>query len=259
MAAQEATAETRAKQDTEIAEAQAPPPKATGSHASAQPAREQQQQQQQFKEESYRAQKEKHNRATKQLLKAKRQQPEASSIPKPPPIDISSSQQRPQTSSSKSSKRPTPSYPPWADIRDSPRLSETIHNLALFLSSLPIPLHRATPRILARAISRVLAQQRVMPTNIAFDFALLFWRLIINVFFRSIQPRGAWRIPKEGPVIFVGAPHHNQFLDPLLLASEVRRGSGRRVAFLIAEKSIRRRFIGSAARLLQSSEYRLPL
>jgi hypothetical protein len=64
--------------------------------------------------------------------------------------------------------------------------------------------------------------------------------MIINIFFRSIQvseaafysieallkegfafcllsfalaqPRGAWRIPRpeEGPVIFVGAPHHNQ-------------------------------------------------
>lgn len=54
------------------------------------------------------------------------------------------------------------------------------------------------------------------------------------------------------------SPSH-QFLDPLLLASEVRRGSGRRVAFLIAEKSIKRRFIGTAARLMQSSECpRLP-
>ncbi|CEH17773.1 GLYCEROL-3-PHOSPHATE O-ACYLTRANSFERASE 1 [Ceraceosorus bombacis] len=93
-----------------------------------------------------------------------------------------------------------------------------------------------------------------MATNIAFDIALLFWRIVINVFFRSIQPRGAWKIPRpnEGPVIFVAAPHHNQFLDPLLLASEVRRGSGRRVAFLIAEKSIKRQFIGAAARVMQS-------
>lgn len=51
------------------------------------------------------------------------------------------------------------------------------------------------------------------------------------------------------------ADRHGQFLDPLLLASEVRRGSGRRVAFLIAEKSIKRRFIGAAARLMQSSAY----
>ncbi len=50
----------------------------------------------------------------------------------------------------------------------------------------------------------------------------------------------------------MAAPHHNQFLDPLLLASEVRRASGRRVAFLIAEKSIKRRFIGAAARIMHS-------
>ncbi|KAJ1018806.1 hypothetical protein NDA16_004611 [Ustilago loliicola] len=91
-----------------------------------------------------------------------------------------------------------------------------------------------------------------MASNIAFDIALFFWRIIINLFFREIRPRSAWRVPREGPVIFVAAPHHNQFLDPLLLASEVRRASGRRVAFLIAEKSIKRRFIGAAARIMQS-------
>ncbi|CAO1629513.1 unnamed protein product [Parajaminaea phylloscopi] len=199
------------------------------------------------------------NRATKQFLEAKRQQADPS-IPKPSPIDVSAGKAELPTPTptpapvptSAAFKRPVPSYPRWADGSDSARLARTLHDLALFLSSLPLPLHRVTPRLVARVIARVLARQRVMATNVAFDLALLFWRLIINVFFRSIQPRGAWRIPTEGPVIFVGAPHHNQFLDPLLLASEVRRGSGRRVAFLIAEKSIRRRFIGSAARLLQS-------
>ncbi|KDN45743.1 hypothetical protein K437DRAFT_224087 [Tilletiaria anomala UBC 951] len=94
-----------------------------------------------------------------------------------------------------------------------------------------------------------------MASNAVFDLALLFWRLIINIFFRSIQPRGSWRIPREGaggPLIFVAAPHHNQFLDPLLLASEVRRASGRRVAFLTAEKSLKRPLIGAAARLMHS-------
>lgn len=43
-----------------------------------------------------------------------------------------------------------------------------------------------------------------------------------------------------------------QFLDPLLLMSEVRRESGRRISFLIAEKSMKRKFIGQAARLMQS-------
>ncbi|KAK0547253.1 Glycerol-3-phosphate/dihydroxyacetone phosphate acyltransferase [Tilletia horrida] len=93
-----------------------------------------------------------------------------------------------------------------------------------------------------------------MPTDIAFDVALFFWTCIVSIFFRVVQARGSWRIPKQkdGPVIFVAAPHHNQFLDPLLLASEVRRASGRRVAFLIAEKSIKRKFVGAAARIMQS-------
>ncbi|UZJ52167.1 hypothetical protein CBS101457_001487 [Exobasidium rhododendri] len=143
----------------------------------------------------------------------------------------------------------------WATkSKDSVRLRETLRDLERFLTALPFPLIKITPVVVARIVCRALATQGVMPTNVAFDIALLFWRMIINIFFRSIQPRGAWRIPRpeEGPVIFVGAPHHNQFLDPLLLASEVRRGSGRRVAFLIAEKSIKRRFIGAAARLMQS-------
>lgn len=50
------------------------------------------------------------------------------------------------------------------------------------------------------------------------------------------RPRGAWNIPKTGPVIFIAAPHANQFLDPLLLFTEVRKESGRRVSMLTAAK-----------------------
>lgn len=50
-----------------------------------------------------------------------------------------------------------------------------------------------------------------------------------------------------------------QFLDPLLLISEVRREAGRRISFLVAEASMNRRFIGQAAKLMQSSESRLPV
>jgi glycerol-3-phosphate O-acyltransferase/dihydroxyacetone phosphate acyltransferase len=50
------------------------------------------------------------------------------------------------------------------------------------------------------------------------------------------RPRGAFNIPKDGPVIFVCGPHANQFLDPLLLFSEVRKEAHRRVAVLTAAK-----------------------
>ncbi|SPO26849.1 related to SCT1 - glycerol 3-phosphate/dihydroxyacetone phosphate dual substrate acyltransferase [Ustilago trichophora] len=141
---------------------------------------------------------------------------------------------------------------PFSRQGDSPSFQAVLKDFDRLLRSLPIPIHRLVPTIVARLICRVFRSQNIMASNIAFDIALFFWRIIINLFFREIRPRSAWRVPREGPVIFVAAPHHNQFLDPLLLASEVRRASGRRVAFLIAEKSIKRRFIGAAARIMQS-------
>ena len=50
--------------------------------------------------------------------------------------------------------------------------------------------------------------------SISYDATMLFWRIITQIFFREIRPRGAFHIPKEGPVIFVGAPHNNQVGDP---------------------------------------------
>jgi hypothetical protein len=47
-------------------------------------------------------------------------------------------------------------------------------------------------------------------SNIAYDLALVLFRGIINVFFREVRPRGSFNIPRDGPVIFVGAPHSNQ-------------------------------------------------
>ncbi|TFY74185.1 hypothetical protein EWM64_g9828, partial [Hericium alpestre] len=88
--------------------------------------------------------------------------------------------------------------------------------------------------------------------DLVYDTALLFWRTVVNIFFREVRPRGAFHIPRSGPVIFVGAPHHNQFLDPLLLTLEVHRETRRRVAFLIAAKSMKRRAIGFFARLMSS-------
>lgn len=106
---------------------------------------------------------------------------------------------------------------------------------------------------------------------LAYETALFFWRIIIQIFFREIRPRGAFNIPRDGPVIFVGAPHHNQvsgvifdspgiiaqkslkFLDPLLLSWQVHRESRRRVQFLTAAKSMQRKFVGFFSRLMLSS------
>ena len=53
-------------------------------------------------------------------------------------------------------------------------------------------------------------RRKASVSNLAYDLALLLFRVIINIFFREVRPRGAFNIPRNGPVIFVGAPHSNQ-------------------------------------------------
>ncbi|KAG2111508.1 uncharacterized protein F5147DRAFT_744689 [Suillus discolor] len=91
-----------------------------------------------------------------------------------------------------------------------------------------------------------------MPSAITYEAALLFWRIVTQIFFREIRPRGAFNIPHKGPLIFVGAPHSNQFLDPLLLTLEVYRETHRHVQFLTAAKSLQRKAVGFFARLMDS-------
>jgi glycerol-3-phosphate O-acyltransferase/dihydroxyacetone phosphate acyltransferase len=87
---------------------------------------------------------------------------------------------------------------------------------------------------------------------LVYDIFLWIFNVVVELFFREIHPRSSWRIPKKGPVIFVAAPHANQFVDPLLLMRVVRHDAHRRIAFLVAEKSMRRKFIGTAAGLVGS-------
>lgn len=81
-----------------------------------------------------------------------------------------------------------------------------------------------------------------------YDVMLWLLSVIFDCFFREIRPRGAFRLPKSGPVIFVAAPHANQFVDPIILMNQVKRESQRRISFLIAEKSYRQAFIGHLAK-----------
>ncbi|KAI9775437.1 MAG: hypothetical protein M1835_005829 [Candelina submexicana] len=82
----------------------------------------------------------------------------------------------------------------------------------------------------------------------AYDFILWSFSLLLDLFFREVHPRGSWKIPKRGPVIFVAAPHANQFVDPLLLMRVVYLEAHRRISNLIAGKSMRRKFVGPCAR-----------
>ncbi|KAF1991889.1 putative glycerol-3-phosphate O-acyltransferase [Aulographum hederae CBS 113979] len=84
-------------------------------------------------------------------------------------------------------------------------------------------------------------------SNFTYDLMLWIFSIVLDLFFREVHPRSSWKIPKKGPVLFVAAPHANQFLDPLILGGIVRREAKRRIAFLIAEKSMRRKFVGWAS------------
>lgn len=46
--------------------------------------------------------------------------------------------------------------------------------------------------------------------HLGYDLTVTFMTFVVSLFFREIRPRGSHRIPTEGPVIFVVAPHANQ-------------------------------------------------
>lgn len=82
-----------------------------------------------------------------------------------------------------------------------------------------------------------------------YDVVAWIFSVIFDCFFREIRPRGAFRLPKQGPVIFVAAPHASQFVDPIILMNQVKRESNRRISFLIAAKSYAHPVIGPLSRL----------
>lgn len=145
-------------------------------------------------------------------------------------------------------------------------LQDTLEDLSSLLHSFRkiVPLShrlaRFAPGLLQRfsrscvqMVAQMLYNRNLLASNVAYDLAIFLLKLIINLFFREIRPRGSHKIPIRGPLIFVAAPHHNQFLDPIILMSEVRAAeSARRVSFLAAEKSMKRPFIGLMARVMQS-------
>ncbi|KAF2642508.1 hypothetical protein P280DRAFT_266723 [Massarina eburnea CBS 473.64] len=83
-----------------------------------------------------------------------------------------------------------------------------------------------------------------------YDAFLWTFSILVELFFREVHPRGSWKVPKEGPVIFVCAPHANQFVDPLILLRVVKKESNRRIHVLTAEKSMKRKFIGAVSAAL---------
>ncbi|KAG4442665.1 hypothetical protein IFR05_001850 [Cadophora sp. M221] len=91
-------------------------------------------------------------------------------------------------------------------------------------------------------------KERNPMTNWVYDVFLWTFSILVDLFFREVHPRGSWKVPRRGPVIFVAAPHANQFVDPLILMRTLRTECHRRAAFLIAAKSMNRWLIGWFAR-----------
>ena len=47
-------------------------------------------------------------------------------------------------------------------------------------------------------------------SNWKYDTFLWSVSFLADIFFREIHPRGSWKVPRKGPVLFVAAPHNNQ-------------------------------------------------
>ncbi|RKO98912.1 hypothetical protein CXG81DRAFT_15285, partial [Caulochytrium protostelioides] len=84
--------------------------------------------------------------------------------------------------------------------------------------------------------------------GLVYRLAAAFLGLLLSVFFREVKTRGAYKIPKTGPVIFVAAPHSNQFVDPVVLFQHCNREIG----FIAAAASMRKPLVGLLARLFNS-------
>ncbi|CUS22938.1 LAQU0S07e03598g1_1 [Lachancea quebecensis] len=92
------------------------------------------------------------------------------------------------------------------------------------------------------------------PAHRKFVYDVFLWLLgnIFDCFFREIRSRGRYKIPTQGPVIFVAAPHANQFIDPVILMGQVKKAVNKRISFLVAEKSLTRKAVGTFARCAMS-------
>lgn len=53
-------------------------------------------------------------------------------------------------------------------------------------------------------------KELVPMVNWVYDMILWAMSVLVDLFFREVHPRGSWKIPRKGPVIFVAAPHANQ-------------------------------------------------
>ena len=74
--------------------------------------------------------------------------------------------------------------------------------------------------------------------DIVYDFARIFFKSILSIFFKQIDVVGLDNIPPTGPIIFAGN-HQNQFVDGAMLVTNLP--GDKRVGVMVAEKSFNQR------------------
>lgn len=57
-----------------------------------------------------------------------------------------------------------------------------------------------------------MARKKELVPMVDWVYDLILWGMsvLVDLFFREVHPRGSWKVPRRGPVIFVAAPHANQ-------------------------------------------------
>lgn len=63
--------------------------------------------------------------------------------------------------------------------------------------------------------------------NWKYDLFLYGMGNLVNLFFREVVPRGSWRVPQTGPVLFVAAPHANQVWTFYYMISRCAKSEGK--------------------------------
>lgn len=58
--------------------------------------------------------------------------------------------------------------------------------------------------------TRKAAKELYPLSNWKYDIFLGTFSVLVDLFFREVHPRGAWRVPRTGPILFIAAPHANQ-------------------------------------------------
>ena len=69
----------------------------------------------------------------------------------------------------------------------------------------------ARPAVSAESADALQKEKDLYPmSNWKYDTFLWSVSFLADIFFREIHPRGSWKVPRNGPVLFVAAPHNNQ-------------------------------------------------